>query len=508
MRIRTLVISLLLIGILIPLSLLAQDDPTPEATPEATAEATLDSEATAEAAENCPAIVTSAIDLTQSGCQGTGTNQVCYGHLVLDAQARGGIQNFNFDLPGDIVDVIDVESLRLSALDVATGQWGVVLMEVGANTTASPSPDSADQNEDTDTEEPPEDDVQLLLFGDVELQDATVFLEVSAEEGGVNIRRRPSTSEEVIDSLEPGESITVNGRLDDSSWLRVRVVDEESGIGWIFADAVTTEGDIETLQPFTLEQAYENIPDELAFYGPMQAFYLQTGRDDAPCAEAPNSGILIQTPEGVASVSIWLDEVVVNLTDTAFIQASPDGNLSVNVLEGSATVEAMGDSRTAVAGQRIDVELDENLSPTGTPNDPVAIQDDDLQSLPTQLLDDEVDLPDPLSLASGVPAAGQWSFSWGVASLTCPDGTEVPFQSTGASSNLVVQSDGIQWSNLSYNRTADGIYQTTYTDGDGNLHQDTLQVIATDLIEGEKILDLVSPVCTLNVPFQLRLVGG
>ena len=30
----------------------------------------------------------------------------------------------------------------------------------------------------------------------------------------------------------------------------------------------------------------------------MQAFYFRSGIGDAPCAEAPNSGILIQTPEG------------------------------------------------------------------------------------------------------------------------------------------------------------------------------------------------------------------
>lgn len=503
--------QLLLIVMLfiIPILVAAQNDgaeATPEATPDSNIEST--AEATADPnAEQCPVIVQTAIDLTQQGCSTTGNNQLCYGHLVLDAQPRVNIDDFNFQTPGDVVDVIQVQSLRLSALDTQTGQWGVVLMQIEPNYV----PETISAEDTTNTTQPntlSANDVQVLLFGDVALNDATRFIQVRANET-LNIRRRPSTTSDVIGSLNTDEVITVNGRLEDSSWLRVRVQEgQDSGIGWIFSDLVTPNGNVEDLSPITQEEANSDIPDELALYGPMQAFLLETGNDDAPCNEAPNSGILIQTPEGVASVSIWLDEVVVELDDTAFIQAQPDGTLSVNVLSGSARVEALNETRTAVAGQRVDVPLDENLSPSDVPNDPVAIDPADIQSLPTELLNNDVELPGSLNLAAGVPAGGNWQFSWGVDSLTCPDGTEVPFRSTGGTFPLTVQSDGIRVNTISYNQTSAGVYRATYSDENNNLNQDTLQVVATDRIVGEKVLDLANPVCTLNVPFSLTLVSG
>ncbi len=489
---------MLVIFIIIPTVASAQDDDNPEATPEPDS-------------IDCPAIVQTAIDLTQQGCSDTGNNEVCYGHLVLDAQPRANIDEFDFQLPGDVVDVIELESLRLSGLDTATGQWGVVLMQIDPNVVQQniPNTDADVSQEATETEG--SDDVQVLLFGDVELADATQFIQVRADET-INIRRTPSTGSEVLDVLEQDEIITVNGRLEDSTWLRVRVVtEEESGIGWIFTDLVTPNGNensIESLLPISEEDANSDIPDELALYGPMQAFVLETGNDDSPCDEAPNSGILIQTPEGVASVSIWLDEVIVELDDTAFIQAQADGSLTVNVLSGTANVEALGEIRTAVAGQAIGVPLGEDLAPTDVPNDPVPIDAEDITSLPVELLDTPVELPTPLAQQTGVPVAGSWQFSWGVESLTCPDSTEVPFESTGGTFPLTIQSDGIIVNTISYNQTSPGVYQATYTDGNGNLHQDTLQVVGTDRIQGEKILDLVSPICTLNVPFQITLISG
>ena len=94
--------------------------------------------------------------------------------------------------------------------------------------------------------------------------------------------------------------------------------------------------------------------------------------------------------------------------------------------------------------------------------------------------------------------------------MTCPDEDEtvVPFESSGGTFPLTIQSDGIIVNTISYNQTSSGVYATTYTDGNGNLHQDTLQVIGTDIIQGEKILDLASPICTLNVPFRLTLVSA
>lgn len=363
---------------------------------------------------DCPAIVQTAIDLTSERCNETDTNMLCYGHLVLDAQPRDDIDpaEFQFFDPGDVVDVNRVQTLRLSAMDVPTGRWGVVMMFVEAALDAIEA-----------------EDVQILLFGDTELEDASQFVADSAES------------------------------------------------------------------------------DALPEFGPMQAFYFRSGLNDAPCAEAPNSGMLIQTPEGVASVSIWMDEVVIQMDATAFVQAQPDGSLTVNVLEGTATVQAQGETRTVVAGMQINVPLDEDLGVSGVPSDPEPYDEETVQSLPLELLQEPVTAAAPLQVPAGVPIDGMWSFDWGADSLACPDGTEVPFESANVPSEIRAEAEGLVWDAMHYTQITPGVYTSSFVDGGGNLHQDTLQVVAADRISGEKVLDLASPVCTLNVTFTLQLVS-
>src|SRR5690606_25964517 len=150
-----------------------------------------------------------------------------------------------------------------------------------------------------------------------------------------------------------------------------------------------------------------------ARYGPMQAFYFQSGAQDAPCAEAPNSGVLIQTPEGVASVNIWMDEVVIQMDGTAYLQGQPDGELVINMLDGEAQIEAQGETRTAVAGTQVRVPLDADLQASGVPSDPQPYTVEEVQSLPISLLDDPVTVSPPRQLDPGMPLVGSWRFEWG-----------------------------------------------------------------------------------------------
>ncbi|MBZ0303563.1 MAG: SH3 domain-containing protein [Anaerolineae bacterium] len=436
---------------------------------------------------DCPTIVRSAITLTNERCQNTDLNQICYGHLVLDVQPRTGLVDFGFKQPGDIVNVVEVQSLRLSALDTATGRWGVVMMQIEANlaqgAVAAP-------------------EVQILLFGDAELNDATHFLPGEIMQPA-NVREQPAETSAVLTSLHTGDSITANGRLADGSWVRLNLAGTN---GWVRSDLIRLRGDLESLAIITAEPSPSQ--DELAQFGPMQAFYFRSGVDDAPCAQAPNSGLLIQTPEGVASISIWMDEVVIQVDATAFIQAQPDGNLIINVLDGQARVSARGDTRTVVSGMQVGVPLDENLAAAGVPGDPAPYDASTVAELPVDLLNRPVEIASPRNQPVGIPIPGTWGFAWDAAALTCPDGTVVPFESTGASSAITVTGETLRWNAARYTQTTTGVYHSSYADDLGNLHQDTLQVIAPDRIVGEKVLDLASRACTLNVGFQLQLINA
>jgi hypothetical protein len=115
---------------------------------------------------------------------------------------------------------------------------------------------------------------------------------------------------------------------------------------------------------------------------PMQAFYLHTGVGDAACDEAPESGLLVQTPEGVGEVSLTINEVKVQMGSTVFFQADPDtkGDMTVNTLEGAAYLNIGQQTQPVVAGTRLRVSglrkrLAEAIAPApGAPStDPLSV---------------------------------------------------------------------------------------------------------------------------------------
>lgn len=116
-----------------------------------------------------------------------------------------------------------------------------------------------------------------------------------------------------------------------------------------------------------IEQAASDV------YHPMQAFYLQTGASTDGCGEIPSSGLLIQTPEGVGKVSLWINEVQVKIGSTVLFQAEAGGDMSISTFEGSAEVTVNGETQEAVAGTFVRVPLDADLRPTGVPTPPEAI---------------------------------------------------------------------------------------------------------------------------------------
>src|SRR5687767_6084973 len=101
----------------------------------------------------CPAMVQSALEVTQTLCATAGRNQVCYGNFLVTAEPQPGITDFRFERQGDIVSAESLQSLRLSAMDLDQGMWGVSLMRLQANL-----PDTL-----------PGQNVTFVVFGDVEM---------------------------------------------------------------------------------------------------------------------------------------------------------------------------------------------------------------------------------------------------------------------------------------------------------------------------------------------------
>jgi hypothetical protein len=287
-------------------------------------------------------------------CTGVGRDQVCYGNVEVNAIPRQSQMSLNFSRPGDSTNVSLISSLYLSALDDVNNVWGIAQMRLLANL----------------SQQTPED-VTLLLFGDVRAESsavdrATMDLTVNPT-FAANIRNTPSeTASIVIDVAQPGETVHALARLEDSSWIRIQE-DQAGRVGWISATLLQlNDVDIESLP-------VDNAND--AYFGAMQAFYFQSGSSPS-CGNSIVDGLLIQTPEGVARLSLLINEVTVELMGTtsggatAFVQANSQDGMAISMFRGGANVTANNQTVYVDRNQTVNISLDENLSPSGSFSEP------------------------------------------------------------------------------------------------------------------------------------------
>ena len=272
------------------------------------------------AQDGCAALLKGAVETTRVVCVPIESDQVCYGSRDAAVEAASQVE---FSKPGNLVSVAEVESLETRMVD---DSYGMVYVRTQAYAL-----DSWEAQE-----------ITLLLYGDVSIENRgqegitvkTLDLTVS-DANGANVRATPSTDAEIIGQLIIGETVKATGRLADNPWLRI--VLPEGGSGWVFSGAVTISGDLTILPEVT--------PDDLApekLYRPLQAFEFETAVEDAPCAEAPDSGILIQSPEGVGEVELEVNDIRVLLAGTLHLQMRSDSQFSIDIIEGSAQIEIEG----------------------------------------------------------------------------------------------------------------------------------------------------------------------
>jgi hypothetical protein len=342
----------------------------------------------AHAQGNCPPQVMRALSSAAQACDGLGRNQACYANLSIDAQTR--TPSVTFASVGDTANVADLQALRLSALDLMNDVWGIAIMNLQASL-----PDSvAGQG------------VRLVLLGDVQLENrvSSVRLSVTAT-ANARLRREPVSAGDanVIVVAPSGTVLEAHGRNEAGDWLRVVYNDVNKGrsIGWVSTQVLSGAG-----ERMKLEVIEANAP----LYAPLQAFVLRSGIGDSPCSEAPESGLLVQTPSGVGSVSFNANGVEIALGSTAFLQTQTEGGnaLRMSVVEGTGFMTAEGSTQVVPSGTFVTVPLSDDFSaPIGEPSAPQGYDDSLTLSLPlgatsapTQaLLPEAVTASEPLSEA-------------------------------------------------------------------------------------------------------------
>lgn len=343
----------------------------------------------------CPAVIEEATSRISELCNATGRNQACYGNLQVIAEPQADVTDFVFESAGDIVDVIDIASLKVSAFDPTNESWGVSIMKLQANL-----PDTV-----------PGQNAIVLLFGDSEIyaaaEEAAPTINISAN-GGLNVRSGPGTNYAIITALTSGDTVTADGRNADSSWLRLQL--EDGRIGWVFAQLVEPESTTDTLMVRTADDTSGSLR-------PMQAFYFRGGVGSAACAGHIETGMVIQTPKGVGQITLTINEVRVSIASVVYFQTTEDQQLSISTLEGEVEVEAFGVTQTVPAGEQVTVPLDAELAASGPPSEPQPQTDTQLLTLPLNAL------PEPIEkITLAIPAAG-------------PEATEVPSSGSGSGGN-------------------------------------------------------------------------
>ena len=269
--------------------------------------------------DTCPAAVETALQTLNTVCDDLQRNQACYAANRVTAAFYEDIDPDIFSQPSDTADLTTLRTISTAVGGDNADEWGVAVMNVQAML-----PNTL-----------PGQGVIYVLVGDTTLEnavspeDATVIGDPLPGQTTVpsNVRSGPDTNFNVVGSLGAGESVGVDARNADGSWLRLVI--REDTVGWIFSDLVTVDGDVDALPVLDGQQ-----------FSPMQAFVMQTGIGRPDCTQAP-SKLLVQSPQNI-EIDLSVNGVDVSVASTVVFD-NPDGQaLRLSVLEGRATIRESG----------------------------------------------------------------------------------------------------------------------------------------------------------------------
>lgn len=282
---------------------------------------------------SCPAIVAGAVQNALLECGTMETGEICYGNAEVQLEAEEFIA---FTRPGDRVPFAAVDVLQTNPMNLDRGRWGLAIVKVEANT--------------------PDQILTYVMFGDASLENASAATEPVTlvpvrvrEITGANVRAVPDG--ELLTRLLSGDVVNATARLADNSWLRLRLPDGTDG--WVRADLLRAEGgDVDSL-------AAVRPTDEINgdFYSPLQAFTLRSGIYGAVCSEAPESGLLVQTP---SLADIQINGVDIRFDGTLYLQAPNSSDMIVIALEGRAEITSGEASGRLQAGEELRIPVSED----------------------------------------------------------------------------------------------------------------------------------------------------
>lgn len=338
----------------------------------------------AQGGATCPQIVEQALSESDRLCNSLARNQACYGSTMVDALPYLDVTDFTFATPGDIESIASIEEISVSPFDEALAQWGIALLKVQANL-----PDTL-----------PGQNVNMVLFGDVTLSNGVPPVAETQGiivEDNVDLLLAPNSTAPVVQTIAIGTLFTATGRDVSSTYVRARFTEDLSG--WLLA----TNVDVGPIDALTIVDGTGPTDPR-----PMQVFTFTAGIGQPACDLVPSNGILMQSPDGAGEVEMVINDASVRMGSTLRLgfaeNATGERFMTFSVYEGTQRIEFDGVAQFAEEGQAIFVPVGDDFLANGQPLDPVPL---DPQADPIQLLDELIDIPDPLATDPNAPVITQ-----------------------------------------------------------------------------------------------------
>lgn len=338
---------------------------------------------------NCDTDILTIMEQIEQLCQALGQNEVCYGNRQVEAIPFDDVLDLQFNVPGDLLPLNEVQSLRLSTLDLNNSLWGVAQLRLLLADFRNLQ------------------DVELLLFGDVYIEDTassddliTMTSRVVAS-SPINLRNLPDLSGLIVTTAQPDQELLAIARSVDGAWILVE--DVLMGYqGWVFSDLIAPSDEAQSFDALFISE------DSYGYWRPMQAFMFQSG-DNASCGDTITDGMLIQTENGLSRITLLINEVVVELLPSgnqqraqALLQSNPTNGMNINMLQGQAQVTVNDVTYNVAPNMALNIPLDQNGVPSGT----ASVQNTSLTQNNIAWLGISVGIPMPIiggDVASQVP---------------------------------------------------------------------------------------------------------
>lgn len=284
--------------------------------------------------EACPSIVQTALASMGDNCSVLDTNSACYGFNQVDSSfALEEVDEDYFNEPADMAELITLESIRTSPLDIEQERWGVAVMNAQANVPGI-LPGQA---------------VTFMLVGDVSVEndveeaDVTPMYEAFSVTVNTraNVRSGDSTNTNVLGIADAGAQLTADAVNEARTWVRVLYGGRMAWVSLQVIDPIPNLDELPTVEADVLS--------------PMQSFYFETGVGQPTCADAPDV-LAIRSPENLI-VDLSVNGANISIGSLIILKQIDDTHFLIFVEEGHVETE---DGQTVEAGQTIIGEMDED----------------------------------------------------------------------------------------------------------------------------------------------------